>query len=254
MHTVHSTIDLEQEKVIEEFSQFTDWSDKYEYLIDLGKALPALDEKYKTEFHLVKGCQSKVWLQASVKNGKLYLEADSDTVITKGIIALLIRVLNGQEIHDIEKADLTFIDAIGLKSHLSPTRSNGLISMIQHIKSYARNLSITSPGQPETSSDPTSHQALMIQKIKEVYDPEIPVDIWELGLIYTLGIDENGKVKITMTLTSPACPVAGSLPLEVQEKLMQLPFVTDVELTLVWTPAWSKDRMSDEAKMALDMF
>lgn len=252
MHTAPSVIDLEQEKVIEEFSQFTDWSDKYEYLIDLGKALPPLDEKYKTEFHLVKGCQSKVWLHAFVKEDKLFLVADSDTVITKGIIALLIRVLNGQVIHDVEKADLTFIDAIGLKSHLSPTRSNGLISMIQYIKSYARNLSVT--GQPEASPDPASQQALMIQQIKEVYDPEIPVDIWELGLIYTLEIDENGKVQITMTLTSPACPVAGSLPLEVQEKLMQLPFVTDVELTLVWNPAWSKDRMSDEAKMALDMF
>lgn len=252
MHTAHSTIDLEQEKVIEEFSQFTDWSDKYEYLIDLGKALPALDEKYKTEFHLVKGCQSKVWLHAFVKEDKLYLVADSDTVITKGIIALLIRVLNGQEIQDIEKAELTFIDVIGLKSHLSPTRSNGLISMIQHIKSYARNL--TSTDQSQTTLDPESRQALMIQKIKEVYDPEIPVDIWELGLIYTLEINENGKVNITMTLTSPACPVAGSLPLEVQEKLLELPFVTDVELTLVWNPAWSKERMSDEAKMALDMF
>ena len=252
MQTAHSSIELEQEKVIEEFSQFTDWSDKYEYLIDLGKALPALDEKYKTECHLVKGCQSQVWLHAFVKENKLFLVADSDTVITKGIIALLIRVLNGQDILDIEKADLTFIEAIGLKSHLSPTRSNGLISMIQHIKSYARNLSGTS--QSEIPSDPASQQALMIRQIKEVYDPEIPVDIWELGLIYTLGIDEHGKVQITMTLTSPACPVAGSLPLEVQEKLMQLPFVTDVELTLVWTPAWSKDRMSDEAKMALDMF
>ena len=198
MQTAHSSIELEQEKVIEEFSQFTDWSDKYEYLIDLGKALPALDEKYKTEFHLVKGCQSKVWLHAFVKENKLYLVADSDTVITKGIIALLIRVLNGQDILDIEKADLTFIEAIGLKSHLSPTRSNGLISMIQHIKSYARNLSITS--QPEIASDPASQQALMIRQIKEVYDPEIPVDIWELGLIYTLGLDEHGKVQNTMTL------------------------------------------------------
>jgi len=252
MHTAQITIDHEQEKVIEEFSQFTDWTDKYEYLIDLGKALPALNEKYKTEFHLVKGCQSKVWLHAFVKEDKLYLEADSDTVITKGIIALLIRVLNGQELHDIEKADLKFIDLIGLKSHLSPTRSNGLISMIQHIKSYARNLDVTDPS--ELSSDQASQQELMIRQIKEVYDPEIPVDIWELGLIYTLGLNENGKVQITMTLTSPACPVAGSLPLEVQEKLLQLPFVTDVELTLVWAPAWNKDRMSDEAKMALDMF
>jgi FeS assembly SUF system protein len=94
----------------------------------------------------------------------------------------------------------------------------------------------------------------MISKIKEVYDPEIPVDIWELGLIYSLDIDKEGKVKITMTLTSPACPVAGSLPLEVQEKLLTLPFVNDVELTLVWDPPWQKERMSDEAKMALDMF
>jgi len=97
-------------------------------------------------------------------------------------------------------------------------------------------------------------QELMISKIKEVYDPEIPVDIWELGLIYSLDIDQSGKVDITMTLTSPACPVAGSLPLEVQEKLLSLDFVTDVELKLVWDPAWNKSRMSDEAKMALDMF
>ena len=113
MQTAHSSIELEQEKVIEEFSQFTDWSDKYEYLIDLGKALPALDEKYKTEFHLVKGCQSQVWLHAFVKENKLYLVADSDTVITKGLIALLIRVLNGQDILDIENADLTFIEQTG---------------------------------------------------------------------------------------------------------------------------------------------
>jgi FeS assembly SUF system protein len=94
----------------------------------------------------------------------------------------------------------------------------------------------------------------MIHTIKEIYDPEIPVDIWELGLIYSLDIDDQGKVFVTMTLTSPACPVAESLPMEVQEKLLALPFVTDVELTLVWNPAWSKERMSDVARMALDMF
>jgi FeS assembly SUF system protein len=94
----------------------------------------------------------------------------------------------------------------------------------------------------------------MTSKIKEVYDPEIPVDIWELGLIYALDINAEGKVDITMTLTSPACPVAGSLPLEVQEKLLSLDFVTDVELRLVWDPAWKKERMSDEARMAFDMY
>lgn len=241
-----------QEEIIEEFSHFSDWTDKYEYVIDLGKALPPFDPKYKTEFYLVKGCQSKVWLHAEVNDGRLYLSADSDTVITKGIIALLIRVLHGQKIGDVYNADLFFIDKIGLKAHLSPTRSNGLVSMIQHIKSYAKHL----PAQEVQHSDvePGSHKEAMINTIKEVYDPEIPVDIWELGLIYSLEINDEGKVTITMTLTSPACPVAESLPMEVQEKLLALPFVNDVELTLVWNPAWSKDRMSDVARMALDMF
>lgn len=252
MDTRATQINAEQDSVIDEFSQFTDWSDRYEYLIDLGKALPPLNEKYKTDFHLVKGCQSKVWLHAEVKEDRLFLSADSDTVITKGIIALLIRVLGGQKLAEIEHADLYFIDAIGLKSHLSPTRSNGLTSMIQLIKSYTRHL--PEPAQTDSGNEPTDKRELMIAQIKEVYDPEIPVDIWELGLIYSLDIDQAGKVKVTMTLTSPACPVAGSLPLEVQEKLLLLPFVTDVELTLVWDPPWQKERMTDVARMALDMF
>ncbi len=248
-----SSISNEQDQIIEEFSQFSDWSDKYEYLIDIGKALPPLDAKYKTDPYLVKGCQSKVWLQAEVRDDRLLLNADSDTVITKGIIALLIRVLSGQRLIEIEKADLYFIEKIGLKSHLSPTRSNGLVSMIQHIKSYAKHLP-SETEQEVTEMNPATQMELMIAQIKEVYDPEIPVDIYELGLIYTLDIDTEGKVKVTMTLTSPACPVAGSLPLEVQEKLLSLPFVTDVELVLVWDPPWNKERMSDVARMALDMF
>jgi len=252
METKASSIIREQEQIVEEFAQFTDWSDRYEYLIDLGKALPHLDDKYKSDIYLVKGCQSKVWLHADVNEGRLYLYADSDTVITKGIMALLIRVFSGQLLTDIAHTDLFFIDAIGLKSHLSPTRSNGLNSMIQHIKSYTKHLPLKENAAPH--HDVAQQQELMIEKIKEVYDPEIPVDIYELGLIYSLDIDSMGKVKVTMTLTSPACPVAGSLPLEVQEKLLSLPFVTDVELTLVWDPPWNKDRMSDVARMALDMF
>lgn len=252
MATQVSSVALEQEQVIEEFSQFTDWSDKYEYLIDLGKELAPLDPKYKTDLYAVKGCQSKVWVHAEVKDGRIYLQADSDAVITKGIIALLIRVLSGQKVEEVAGAELYFIDAIGLKSHLSPTRSNGLKSMIQHIKSYARYTPANVPDSLNIGKE--KKMEMMIQKIKEVYDPEIPVDIWELGLIYSLLIDDHGKVDITMTLTSPACPVAGSLPLEVQEKLLSLDFVKDVELKLVWEPAWNKNRMSDEAKMALDMF
>ena len=211
-----------------------------------------MDTKYKTEAFTVKGCQSKVWVHADLRDGRIFLQADSDAVITKGIIALLIRVLSGQKVQDVAQADLSFIDVIGLKSHLSPTRSNGLKSMIQHIKSLAQSVP-----QPVGTSASLSHEAKeekMISRIKEVYDPEIPVDIWELGLIYELQINAEGKVDITMTLTSPACPVAGSLPMEVQEKLLSLDFVTDVELKLVWDPAWNKSRMSEEAKMALDMF
>ena len=244
------TIKEIQNDIIDEFSMFDDWMQRYEYIIELGKNLPLIQEEFKTDDNLIKGCQSKVWLHASEKDGKIYLHADSDAVITKGIIALLIKVLNGQRAVDVEKADLHFIDAIGLKAHLSPTRSNGLTSMVQHIKSYARQLG----EKKETTNVPEDYRDLMVREIKEIYDPEIPVDIWELGLIYTLDIDDEGKVNITMTLTSPACPVAGSLPLEVQERLLRLPFVKDVELKLVWDPAWNKERMSDEAKMALDMF
>jgi cysteine desulfuration protein SufE len=247
------SIGTEQAHIIEEFSQFEDWSDRYEYLIDLGKALPPYPEQYRDDAHLVKGCQSRVWLHAEHDHGKIQLFADSDTVITKGIIALLIRVLNGKPAHEIEQADLHFIEAIGLKAHLSPTRSNGLNSMIQHIKSYARHLE-----SEEVKVDPPTNlselQDLMVEQVKTIYDPEIPVDIWELGLIYQMNINKEGKVNVTMTLTSPACPVAGSLPLEVQEKLLSLPFVTDVELSLVWDPPWNKERMSDVARMALDMF
>jgi cysteine desulfuration protein SufE len=135
-----SDINREQENVIEEFSHFTDWTDKYEYLIDLGKALPPLDAKYKNELHAISGCQSKVWLHAEVKDDRLYLNADSDAAITKGIIALLIRIFSGKKVEEIASADLYFIEAIVLQSHLSPTRSNGLKSMIQHIRSYAHHL------------------------------------------------------------------------------------------------------------------
>jgi cysteine desulfuration protein SufE len=251
MQTQVTDINQIQDVIIDEFDQFTSWTDRYEYLIDMGKSLTPLSEKYKTEAYLVKGCQSKVWLHGEIRDGRLFLEADSDAVITKGIIALLIRVFSGQTALDIVNADLYFIEAIGLQSHLSPTRSNGLKSMIQYIRSYAEHgIAIKS----ENGESASVQREKMIGVLKQVYDPEIPVDIWELGLIYDMDLDKNGKVNIRMTLTSPACPVAGSLPLEVQERLLSLDFVKDVNLELVWDPAWSKDRMSDEAKMALDMF
>lgn len=126
-----------QEEVIEEFSAFDDWMDKYQMLIDLGNELSPLDEKYKVENNLIEGCQSRVWLQCDLVDGLLVFTADSDALITKGIIALLIRVLSGHSPKEIAEADLHFIDAIGLKDHLSPTRSNGLLSMVKRIKAYA---------------------------------------------------------------------------------------------------------------------
>lgn len=126
-----------QEEVIEEFSAFDDWMDKYQMLIDLGNELPPLDAKYKVEENLIEGCQSRVWLQCDLRDGLLEFSADSDALITKGIIALLIRVISGHTPKEIVETGLHFIDAIGLKDHLSPTRSNGLLSMVKQIKAYA---------------------------------------------------------------------------------------------------------------------
>ena len=131
------TINESQDEVIAEFDDFTDWMDKYQMLIDLGNDLEPLDEKYKTEQNLIDGCQSRVWLQCDDVDGKLVFTADSDALIVKGIIALLVRVLSGQTPKDILDADLYFIDRIGLREHLSPTRSNGLLAMIKQIKAYA---------------------------------------------------------------------------------------------------------------------
>ena len=131
------TINEAQDEVIEEFSDFTDWMDKYQLLIDLGNEQEPLDDKYKTESNLIDGCQSLVWLQADYVDGKIVFTAESDALIVKGIIALLIRVLSGHTPQEILDADLYFIDKIGLKDHLSPTRSNGLLAMVKQIRMYA---------------------------------------------------------------------------------------------------------------------
>lgn len=126
-----------QNEIIDEFSMFEDWEERYQYMIDLGKTLPLIDEIYKTDDHIIKGCQSKVWVHAEMENDKVNFTADSDAIITKGIIAILIRVFSGQHPKDIIDADTNFIDKISLKEHLSPTRANGLVSMIKQLKMYA---------------------------------------------------------------------------------------------------------------------
>ncbi len=131
------TINELQDEVIEDFSELSDWMDKYQMLIDLGNELEPLDEQYKTQSNLIDGCQSRVWLQSDEKEGKLYFTADSDALIVKGIIALLIRVVSGHTPREIMDAELYFIDRIGLHEHLSPTRANGLLAMVKQMKMYA---------------------------------------------------------------------------------------------------------------------
>jgi cysteine desulfuration protein SufE len=131
------TIQELQDEIIADFGLFDDWEQKYEYLIELGKDLPLIDEQYKTEANLIKGCQSRVWLHADYRNGKLFFTADSDAIITKGLVSMVIRVLSGHTPAEIASAEIYFIDAIGLKNHLSSTRSNGLLSMLKQIKLYA---------------------------------------------------------------------------------------------------------------------
>ncbi len=130
-------INEKQESLIEDFSSFDEWMDKYEYIIQLGKDLPLIDEKYKTDDNLIKGCQSQVWLHAEMKDGKLFFTADSDAIITKGLVGMVVDVLSGYTPSEIANADLYFIDKIGFHSHLSPTRSNGLASMIKQMKMYS---------------------------------------------------------------------------------------------------------------------
>jgi cysteine desulfuration protein SufE len=131
------TMNEVQQEIIEEFEVYEDWLDKYNYLIDLSKSLPLIDAKYKTPEFLIEGCQSKVWLKSELEDGKILFTADSDAIITKGIIALLVRVMSERQPEEILGNDLFFIDRIGLKENLSPTRSNGLVSMVKQMKLYA---------------------------------------------------------------------------------------------------------------------
>ena len=126
-----------QEEIIDEFNLFDDWMERYEYLIELGRSLPIIDQQYKLDENIIKGCQSKVWLHSEMNHTKIDFTADSDAILTKGLVALLLRVFSNQTPEDILKADTLFIDEIGLKEHLSPTRANGLVSMLKQIKLYA---------------------------------------------------------------------------------------------------------------------
>ena len=241
------TIQELQADIVDEFSVFTDWMDKYEYLIELGKGMPLIDEKDKTDDHLIRGCQSRVWLSCRKEDGRLHFAADSDAIITKGIISLLLKVYDGQTPEDILAADEGFLEQIGLKENLSPTRANGLVSMIQTIKDYAANL------REKPAEAPRDLQDDIIAALRNVYDPEIPVNVYELGLIYEIQAEPDGQVFIKMTLTAPNGPIADEVVAQVQEAVADVPGVKDVQVELVFEPEWTVDRMSEEAKLELGM-
>ena len=270
------TLEEKKQAVIEEFSMYDEWLDKYEYLIELGKALEAYPEEQKTEEKLIKGCQSRVWLDYELKDGKLYFRADSDAIITKGIISLLISVYSGRTPAEIAADDFGFIDRIGLKENLSPTRANGLVSMIETIKKAANEMAaqekmadqvghddVVIPGSTGnlsenvlTAEDVAALQPLyadVILALKQVYDPEIPVNIYDLGLIYELNIDKDRKVSIVMTFTAPNCPMADEVMHEVEDSVMRVPGVTGCSIELTFEPVWDRSMLSEEARVDLGL-
>ena len=278
------TLEEKKQAVIEEFSMYDEWLDKYEYLIELGKALEAYPEEKKTEEKLIKGCQSRVWLDYELKDGKLFFRADSDAIITKGIISLLISVYSGRTPAEIAADDFGFIDRIGLKENLSPTRANGLVSMIETIKNAAKEMAgkeeiagqagndekgeaghddVVIPGSTGnlsenvlTAEDVAALQPLyadVILALKQVYDPEIPVNIYDLGLIYELNIDKDRKVSIVMTFTAPNCPMADEVMHEVEESVKRVPGVTGCSIELTFEPVWDRSMLSEEARVDLGL-
>ena len=259
------TLQEAKDKVVEDFSMFDEWLDKYEYLIELGKALEAYPEEEKTEEKLIKGCQSRVWLDYELKDGKLYFRADSDAIITKGIISLLISVYSGRTPQEIANDDFGFVDQIGLRENLSPTRANGLVSMIETIKKAAEEIAGQAGNDDKmqasndgvlTAEDVAALQPLyadVILALKQVYDPEIPVNIYDLGLIYELNIDKERKVSILMTFTAPNCPMADEVMHEVEESVKRVPGVTGCKIELTFEPVWDRSMLSEEARVDLGL-
>lgn len=245
------TIAERAEEVVEEFQLFDDWLGKYEHLIELGKALPLIDDEYKTEKYRIRGCQSQVWLRAEIVDDRLSFTADSDALITKGLIALLVRVLNGQKKDDVANADLSFLDRVGMNDHLSSNRKNGLQAMVRRIRKLAGPEEVEDLQGEENAISDEALEAKIIEALRTIYDPEIPVNVYDLGLIYGITIYPDRSVHISMTLTSPNCPAAGILPGQVENKVANMQEVSDARVELTFEPPYTMDMMSDEAKLEL---
>ena len=251
-------ISLEEAKkaIIEDFSMYDEWLDKDEYLIELGKNLEPYPEENKTEDKLIKGCQSRVWLDSKIEEGRIYFSADSDAIITKGIISLLISVYSGRTPKEIAGDDFGFINEIGLRENLSPTRANGLVSMIERIKELA-NSNLSSDNDDVLTAEDAKVLAPLYDNVvlalKQVYDPEIPVNIYDLGLIYELIINKKHEAYIKMTFTAPTCPMADEVLAEVKKSVADVPGITACEVELTFDPPWDQSMLSDEARIDLGL-
>ena len=250
------TLEEAKKAVIEDFSMYDEWLDKFDYLIDLGKNLEHYPDEDKTDDKLIKGCQSRVWLDAGIEDGKLVFKADSDAIITKGIISLLISVYSGREPKEIAGDDFGFINEIGLKENLSPTRANGLVSMIARIKELAESYSSTKDDEVLTAEDAKELAPLydnVVLALKQVYDPEIPVNIYDLGLIYELVINKKHEAFIKMTFTAPTCPMADEVLAEVKKNVADVPGIKACEVELTFEPPWDQSMLSEEARVDLGL-
>ena len=249
-----NTLEEAKKAVIEDFSMYDEWLDKYEYLIELGKNLEPYPEENKTDDKLIKGCQSRVWLDSKLEDGKIFFKADSDAIITKGIISLLISVYSGRTPEEIAEDDFGFIGEIGLKENLSPTRANGLVSMIEKIKDLAtESISKDDVLTAEDAKELAPLYDNVVMALKQVYDPEIPVNIYDLGLIYELIINKKHEAFIKMTFTAPTCPMADEVLAEVKANVSDVPGITACEVELTFEPPWDQSMLSDEARLELGL-
>ena len=249
-----NTLEEAKKAVIEDFSMYDEWLDKYEYLIELGKNLEPYPEENKTDDKLIKGCQARVWLDSKLEDGKIFFKADSDAIITKGIISLLISVYSGRTPEEIAGDDFGFIGEIGLKENLSPTRANGLVSMIEKIKDLAtESISKDDVLTAEDAKELAPLYDNVVMALKQVYDPEIPVNIYDLGLIYELIINKKHEAFIKMTFTAPTCPMADEVLAEVKANVADVPGITACEVELTFEPPWDQSMLSDEARLELGL-
>ena len=253
------TLQQKKDSIVEEFSMYDEWLDRYEYLIELGRNLAPYPEEKRSDDHLIKGCQSRVWLDWTLRDGRLYFSADSDALITKGIISLLVDVYSGRTPEEIAADDFAFLEQIGLRENLSPTRANGLVSMIETIRTAATTSVATATPTPApvlTADDAKALAPLyanVVLALKQVYDPEIPVNIYDLGLIYELHISKEHDVTLKMTFTAPNCPMADQVMAEVKESVEEVPGIKSCNIELVFEPAWDRSMLSDEARVELGL-